>query len=430
MSKKPSEPDFGATGQFELTGVYFADKKADSAFASTLGMDRIKTLLMLGLGPAHLRVLEQLARQRRSDLDVTLIHPWSYLTHAHMVPGFVAGHYALENCQIDIQPLLREAGARWISARCAGLDANTHSLMLDYGGVGPASSADATGALVQRPTMLTYDRLSVDTTATPSRRQLEAWLPGAADHALATQPSEPFVNRWSQTLNRCKAQAGKTWQFSLLGNGTQAIELAFAMRQGLHKAGIAARVQLLTLGRELAPGLPSGMVKRIKAQLQKQSIDCVTTEVRGVQAQSIALADGTVLPSDMTWLALEQGTPDWLEHSGLAQDALGHIQVNQHLQSPSHRNVFAAGACVTFGQRPQDVGAQADNAGADLALNLQASLSEHPLAVHRPSERALQVVTCGAGLGVAQWGFLGAEGGWAWNLREKADRAFVAQFQR
>jgi NADH dehydrogenase FAD-containing subunit len=347
-----------------------------------------------------------------------------------MVPGFVAGHYPLEQCQIDIQPLLREAGARWISARCAGVDANTHSLMLDYGGVGPASSADATGTLVQRPTMLTYDRLSVDAAAIPSRRQLEAWLPGAAEHALPTQPSEPFVNRWAQTLLRCQAQAGKTWQFSLLGNSVQAIELAFAMRQGLHKAGIAAQVRLLTLGRELAPGVPGGMVKRIKAQLQKQAIEWVPTEVKALQAHAIALADGSTLHSDLTWLALDHGTPDWLEHSGLAQDAQGHVQVNPHLQSASHRNVFAAGACVTFGPRPQDVGAQADNAGADLALNLQASLSEQPLAVHRPSEPAIQVVACGVGLGVAQWGFLAAEGHWAWKLREKADRAFVARFQR
>lgn len=430
MSKKSSEPDFGATGQFEVTGVYFVDKKADASFATTLGMDRIKTLLMLGLGPAHLQVLEQLARQRRSDLDVTLIHPWSYLTHTDMVPGFVAGHYPLQDCQIDIQPLLREAGARWISARCAGVDANTHSLMLDYGGAGPVSSANATGAMVQRPTMLTYDRLSLETAAPPSRRQLEAWLPGAADHALATQPSEAFVNRWSQTLNRCKAQAGKTWQFSLLGHSTHAIELAFAMHQGLQKAGIAAQVRFLTLGRELAPGMPAGMVKRIKSQLQKQGIEWIETGVTAVQAQGVALSDGRVLHSDLTWLSPGNGTPEWLEHSGLAQDAQGRVQINTHLQSSSHRHVFAAGPGVTFGQRPQDVGALAENAGSDLALNLQASLSEQPLAVHRPAERSVQVVSCGVGLGVAQWSFVAAEGGWAWKLREKADRAFVARFQR
>ena len=36
MKNSSQEPDFGATGQFELTGVYFVDKKADAAFATWL----------------------------------------------------------------------------------------------------------------------------------------------------------------------------------------------------------------------------------------------------------------------------------------------------------------------------------------------------------------------------------------------------------
>ena len=78
MKARSDEPDFGATGQFELTGVYFSDKKADAAFATTLGMESIKSLVLVGVGPAQLQVLTQLARNRRSDVDVTLVHGYGF----------------------------------------------------------------------------------------------------------------------------------------------------------------------------------------------------------------------------------------------------------------------------------------------------------------------------------------------------------------
>ncbi|MBY0465789.1 MAG: hypothetical protein K2W33_12690 [Burkholderiales bacterium] len=217
MKNSSQEPDFGATGQFELTGVYFVDKKADAAFATTLGMDRIKTLLLLGAGHAHLQVLAQLAANRRSDLDVTLITPWSYQTYSGMTPGFVAGHYPLADCQIDLLPLLREAGARWISARCNGLDANTQSVMLDYGGGSPGVDLQKTGTTMSRPAMMTYDFLSIDTGSVMEKRKLDRTIPGAAEHAILVRPMEQFVNRWTQVLNRAKAKPGHTLHVTVVG---------------------------------------------------------------------------------------------------------------------------------------------------------------------------------------------------------------------
>lgn len=430
MNKRRDDPEFGATGQFELTGVYFVDKKAESAFATTLGMDRIKTLLLVGAGPAHLQVLAQLAAHRRSDMDVTLIHPWSYLTYPAMVPGFVAGHYPLDACQVDLEVLLREAGARWISARCGGLDANTNSLMLDYGGSGPSRSTDPTGGLVPRPAMLTYDFLSVDSPTVMEHRQLEAHLPGAAEHGVPTLPSEQWVNRWSTVLQRLKTQPGKTWHLSVVGAEDAALELLFAIRQGLQKAGVSALLRLVTQGGEPAASHSAGVRKRIEAQLQQHQIDVVPRRCVRVTADALQLDNGQRLPSDVTFIAHGATAPDWLHHSGLAQDGEGLIQVNAHLQSVSHRNVFAAGAVATRADRPDAGGMQADNAGSDLAINLLASISDQPLSTHKPTERSIQVIACGAGHGIAQWGWVSGEGGWAWNLRDKQDRAFVAQFRR
>ena len=39
-----------------------------------------------------------------------------------MVPGYIAGHYALNDIHIPLEPLCRAAGARFIRATVMGLD--------------------------------------------------------------------------------------------------------------------------------------------------------------------------------------------------------------------------------------------------------------------------------------------------------------------
>ena len=431
MKNSSQEPDFGATGQFELTGVYFVDKKADAAFATTLGMDRIKTLILLGAGHAHLQVLAQLAANRRSDLDVTLITPWSYQTYSGMTPGFVAGHYPLTDCQIDLQPLLREAGARWISARCNGLDANTQSVMLDYGGGSPGVDLQKTGATMSRPAMMTYDFLSIDTGSVMEKRKLEQHIPGAAEHAILVRPLEQFVNRWSQVLNRAKTKPDQTLRVTMVGGGASGVELLLAMQQGLQKAGVTAQLRMVAGGPELAANYPQGVQKRLANQLRNRQIDVDTGTCTRVTAETIEVDGSRTLPSDVTVIATGSAAPDWLNHSGLAQDENGYALVNAHLQSTSHKNVFAAGDVTTrLDRRHARNGVYALRAGADLALNLLATLTDQPLNAHMPSERSLNLISCGTGHAIANWGAFSAEGAWAWRWKDKIDREFMARFKR
>lgn len=431
MKKSSEEPDFGATGQFELTGVYFVDKKADAAFATTLGMDRIKTLLLLGAGHAHLQVLTQLAANRRSDLDVTLITPWSYQTYSSMTPGFVAGHYPLEDCQIDLQPLIREAGARWISARCTGLDANTQSIMLDYGGSSPGVDLLRTGATTSRPAMMTYDYLSIDTGSVMEKRTLDKALPGAFEHAVLVRPLEQFVNRWSQMLNKAKAQPEHTLRVNMIGGGATGVELVLAMHHGLQAAGVRAQLRLVAGSETLARDFPKGTQKRLAEQLRRKHIEVDARLCTRVHADSIDLDDGRTLPSDFTVIATGSAAPDWLNHSGLAQDAGGFALVNAHLQSTSHKNVFAAGDVASRVDRRQARnGARASQAGTDLALNLLATLTNQPLNVHALSQHGVSFISCGDRHAIANWGGLSAEGAWAWRWKDKTDREFMARFRR
>ena len=429
MKARSDEPDFGATGQFELTGVYFSDKKADAAFATTLGMESIKSLVLVGVGPAQLQVLTQLARNRRSDVDVTLVAPWSYLTYTNMAPGFVAGNTSLDACQIDLQPLLRKSGVRWISARCSGLDANTSSIMLDYGG-SSSNSGQQGNSMVSRPSMLTYDFLSIDMGSVMERRQMESLMPGAAEHGLMAKPMEPFLNRWSHIVNQARAGAGKKLRVCVIGAGATGVELVFAMQEGLQKAGVAADIKLVTGGAPLLDNHPAGMQSRVRALLKVRSIELIDAMCTAMQAGAIKLSNGSSVGCDVPVIALGPFAPTWLTHSGLALDATGHVMVNHHLQSTSHKNVFASGEVANHVDRaagPRNM-ARA-NAGPDLALNLLASLTDQPLNKHNPAERGPHFITCGANHAIANWGPFTAEGAWASRWRERTDHAFLNQFR-
>lgn len=430
--KASKDPDFGATGQFELTGVYFSDRKADATFATTLGLDRIKSLLLLGAGEAHLQVLAQLAQHRRSDLDVTLITPWSYKTSPLLAPGYVAGQHPLAVCQVNLEPLLHDAGVRWISARCSGLDANTSAVMLDYGAAGATVSGQRTNGAVNRPAMLTYDLLSIDTGMALERRQLDALVPGASEHALQHKPTEQFVNRWTQVLNQAKAHPNQRLEVCVVGASTVGLELCFAIERGLSKAGVAHRIHLVGQGAPLAADRPASVRRRVAGWLKKRQIVWHDARCTRVHADRLDLDTAPPIPTQLVVMTTGEHAPDWLAHSGLGMDDRGRVLVNAHLQSTSHPKVFATGGVAARAGHSGQPGLPVDGeqTGPDLALNLLASLSDQPLNTHTPSAPNLSFLNCAGEHAIANWGPLSAEGRWAWRWKHRHDLGLLARYRR
>src|SRR5487761_2755416 len=98
---------------------------------------------MAGGGHAQLGVLRALS-QHKLDIEPILITPSRYQMYSGMLPGWMAGHYTLDECRLDLLPLAQEAGARVIFASACGVDAAHNYLYLSDG-----SSAE-------------YDLLSLD----------------------------------------------------------------------------------------------------------------------------------------------------------------------------------------------------------------------------------------------------------------------------
>ena len=67
----------------------------------------MKHLVMLGAGHAHVHLLSTLAAQPLAGVQITLVAPFPRQLYSGMVPGFVAGHYALEDKHEVLVPLVR-----------------------------------------------------------------------------------------------------------------------------------------------------------------------------------------------------------------------------------------------------------------------------------------------------------------------------------
>ncbi len=69
-----------------------------------------KHLVLLGGGHANLHVLAALAREPLKDCKITLVSPYRAQIYSGMLPGWIAGHYQLDECQIPLDRLAAAAG--------------------------------------------------------------------------------------------------------------------------------------------------------------------------------------------------------------------------------------------------------------------------------------------------------------------------------
>jgi pyridine nucleotide-disulfide oxidoreductase family protein len=380
----------------------------------------IKKLLLLGAGHAHVHVLTRLAQNRPADLDITVITPYPYQTYSGMTPGLVAGHYSEQDCQIPLEPLIRAAGAKWVRARCTGIDASERRVRLS-----PAAQSRSQDDIL--PPDLPYHLLSITTGAVIDRVRLESDMPGTAANALIVRPIEVFASLWPRVLEQAQT---RPLSVAVIGSGAAGVELLFAAEQRLRTQGMAGtRFTLITGGGDPLASYPAGLRARVLRRLKRLNITLLRDSCVGMDKGIVRLGGGSELACDVPILAIGTHAPPWLQGSGLALSEAGHVLVNQFQQSTSHPEVFAAGDVSTRLDAPHPKsGVYAVRAGPPLAENLLAANAGEPLKPHHPPKNTLNLLSCGAGHAIASYGPLHAEGAWAWRWKDRIDRAFMAKY--
>ncbi len=335
-------------------------------------------LLLAGGGHAHAVVLRELR-----GADVTLVTPYPHHTYSGMVPGFIAGHYRLDEIRIDLAKLAARAGAKLVLGRVTALDAARRLARLEDG------------------TEIPYDIASLNLGSESN----------APAHALAAKPFETFLEYWLEAKDRVNAVA-------VVGAGAAGVEVAMGVA---HRT--AASVTLYSDRPMFRPALATRIARALKRSGVQLHNDC---PVEAVEPGPVVLSRGARQSFDLViWTAGAAPLP-WLRESGLATDAQGFVLVDDKLRSVSHPELFAAGDCATLRDAPHaKSGVYAVRHGVVLAHNLRGG----ELRSYAPQRCALALISCGTRYAIASWGGVSAEGAWAWRWKDRIDRRWIAGFR-
>ena len=372
-------------------------------------------LVLLGFGHAHIEVLKVLGRARQKPTDptnpnsvvdarITVVSPYASLVHPAMLPGWIAGHYNLAECEISLQPLCEAARAQWVQSRVVAIDRVKKTVALLDGQA------------------LSYDFLSINTGAAANADA----LPGAREHGLLLRPIPQFIAQWETVCAQISNQASaeKHAHSVVIGGGASGVEIALAARHHFLRPGFHVGVTLVSdFSHWSAAAEPM-----IAAACKREGVSVVRGQrVVGLTEGAALLESGGEIVGDYFIVATGCAAMPYLRASSLDCDSQGYVRINAALQSITDSAIFAAGDCATLeGDASDKSGVYATHAGAVLAANLMRALQGTTLKNHQPISNARYLISTGAKHAISIKGNTCSSGAWLWHWKNFLDRRFIA----
>jgi pyridine nucleotide-disulfide oxidoreductase family protein len=359
----------------------------------------MKKLLLLGGGHAHVHVLKSLVDAPLCDVEVTLVSPYTRQVYSGMLPGWVAGHYSLDDCIIPLSPLVAKANVVFHQTAATGIELSRNIVRC-------ADGRD-----------VAFDVLSIDTGPIAN----VDIIPGAKENAITIRPIEAFIE--SMMRMKTEIELRRHTNIVFIGAGAGGVELAMAIR---HAYGTRVDITLISAADTL-PGKVGPRLARIMAERGVRVL--ANQKAARIAPRAVLLESAEAIDADVIIVATGTSAAAWPRQAGLATDERDFIAVNDYLQSTSHPNVFAAGDCATMinFSRPKS-GVYAVRAGPPLNENLRRVLRGDTLKAYEPQTRSLYLVSTGEKYAIASWGNFAMEGKWVWRWKDKIDRAFMAKY--
>ena len=344
----------------------------------------MRRILLVGAGHAHLAVLRSFAETPIYGARLTLVTPLARQVYSAMLPGVIAGHYRLDEAQVDIAALCSRAYVDLVSGSVDALELATRRARLDDGAV------------------LDYDAISLNPGSL-----VDSSLAGA-ERTLPAKPLDEFL---------AALDGKRLGRVAIVGAGAAGAELAMALGH---------RGAAITLYSD-RPALEGLAGERIALALRRSRVDFRPgMAVTSVEEGPVVVAGTARQDFDLVIRATGSAPPAWLAAAGLAVDGHGFALVHDTLQSTSHPEVFIAGDCATLRDTPHPrSGVYAVRHGESLATNLRNLISGRPLAPYVPQARSLLLLSCGSRYAIAQRGGWTAEGAWVWRWKDWIDRRWL-----
>lgn len=364
-------------------------------------------LLLVGAGHAHLEILR---RQILAPLPVelTLVAPGPRHHYSGMVPGFLQGTYSEDEISFRVPELVERAGGRFVQGRAAGVDPGQRTVRLEGGAE------------------LSYDLASFAVGSNAAGSE----APEVAAHA---EPLKP-IGRAAELrpVLRELAAGGGEVPAAVVGGGAAGVELAFAVDAVLAAGGARPRVTLVESGGEILAGTSERCRRRVRRILERRGIAVRTgCSARAVHAEAVVLESGGEISSRLTlWLA---GAVAWplFQGSGLPLDDRGFLLLDDALRSLGDPRIFAAGDCGTLADYPRTpkAGVYAVREAPVLWESLKAAVLGGEPPRYRPQPDFLSLLNTADGRAFLRWKGVAAHSRWAWRLKDRIDRRFMARYQ-
>jgi NADH dehydrogenase FAD-containing subunit len=376
-------------------------------------------VLLAGGGHTHLVAAPLVAAgagRRGAHVRVALLAPSPRLLYSGMMPGWLAGRHAFDDCAIDLRRVAESVGIEWIEDALVDVAFGTR---------------EAVGASGRR---YRYDLLSLNVGSEnlPGERS-----PGSTVRVLGAKPFADFVAGWDAW---CRA-APPSPRCVVVGGGAAAVEVAFA----LSARADAGPTTVATTGDALLPGLSRTAARIAARSLWARGIDVrLRHRYVGVDADRVLLVpesggEPLRLPADLVVVATGARPPAWLgaaaRAGGLPVAADGGVAVDDCLRSTGNDAVFASGDCASFVEaRVPKSGVHALRQGTPLAASILRRLHDGPAACaaparYVPQRRTLALLDRADGTAIAAWGPFGAAGAAMGRWKNRIDRGFVARFR-
>jgi len=371
-------------------------------------------IVLVGGGHAHVAVLKSFGMNPEPGIRLTLISPDTLTPYSGMLPGYLAGHYTLEETHLDLRALARFAGARYLQARATGIDL-----------------AAGTVSCGERPPV-GFDLMSIDVGSTPDQLGI-----AGADRSIPVKPVDRFLTRWDE-VERTVIAAGGSHRLVVIGAGAGGIETALALdfrtRKALAEAGKSAdgfEVAVVAQSTEPLETHAAGTRRRMRRALDRAGIAFHGGHsVKAIEEDRIVCEPAIDLPYDSVVLVTPGAAAPWLANTGLALDERGFLRVQGTLQSITDPRVFGAGDTIAFEPRalPKS-GVYAVREGPVLAASLRALASGGSPRAYHPQSRTLALISMGKKRAVLSYAALSVEGDWAWRFKDWIDRRWMTKYQ-
>ncbi|MFL5618826.1 MAG: NAD(P)/FAD-dependent oxidoreductase [Gemmatimonadaceae bacterium] len=367
--------------------------------ASSVG-PRLRRLVLLGAGRAHLYLLRALSRPLVRGLELVLVTSDRMQYDPAMTSGILRGAYDESEARIDVVALAERAGARVVDARADRFELHTH--------VVHAGSE-----------RIAFDLCSIDEVGAP----LGSELPGVIEHAIPLRPAS-ILPEVRGVIEARLADSPEAIRCTVVGGGSVGVECAFALQRILRARRGRGVVTIV----DAAPHVLGDLAPCREAAhrtLESRGVCFVLgTRAIAVRSEGVVLASGALLPSDLVVWATGGAAPRVIAESGLEHDAHGRLLVDARLRARSGAPIWAAGDCASV-----EASAAVDprRHGEFLEREIRVYLGASHRRVAKASARPLCLLDTGDGGAIVRWGPLHARSRLAGWLKRRLDRRFVAR---